>query len=881
MTTSYPKIFRAPTLLAALLVFFYVVAVPLVTYADSTSFASFAKTFTDNQAFVLSASENGTTLQDGATTTLKIGTLGSFSTSFSINPAYARNARLSNPGSLSGVLSNATLTLDLYKGVIGSSTLIYSQPVSSSSPPITFPVNFDSGGTYFLALSATYPDGTYPPGKAPQDICGGDFCILPRYWLTSFQNVMMHGNDLVETTGGLANSIPAAHGFLQFTIAPESKLVSNVLFIPGTMESRLYMRDGNNPEKEIWEPILDRDVSLLAMNPDGTSKHQIYTRDIMDYAYSHTPTLAQLVKFAIHDKSVMYAPFQKFMDDMVASNTLKEWRTYPYDWRYEVSDIVKDGTLVGNATGTPSRMYLAGMVQQLASTSPTGKVSIIAHSNGGLLAKALAIELQKQGKLNLLDRLILVGTPELGTPMSIGTMLHGDGQTQGNGFVTYGGTVRAASATMPGPYDLLPSSAYFDKVQTPVVSFANDTLDTPYRTHYAADIISSAKLVDFVTNVGNTRNAPTPRDLDTPTILSSAYMQKAQATHSTLDPWIPPASLPIVSIVGWGRPTPSQYLYSGQSPKWDCPLIKLLQLQCGKKTKLAHYATTTDDGDNTVVSPSAASIGQALYLDSKALAREKNISVVHQSLLSAAAIQSQISDVLQGVSTTESYMKTSQPSDGSNPLLVVSVHSPAVLIATDTHGNKTGLVTVEGLPDFYFFQQDIPGSRIETYGTDKYTYLPANQDYTFSVRGYEEGQTTIDVGVTDPSGNITNTQTFATIPTTASTTMTFAISNMVATAPAVDIYGTGKIDLIASSSDNNTPTSTVVAQLEKDLKSSGHYGLREWLAIMLWKISNGNDSSELHKVLNWIGNFFKPHGDHESVQEDAPTILESVAKIDL
>jgi pimeloyl-ACP methyl ester carboxylesterase len=879
MTTTYHINRRAFSLLVtfSVIISSFAVAVPL-THADATDYAPEADLLNSNQAFILSASWNGTALATGATTTLPTGQPGTLSTTFTLNPTYVRNRHLFSPGSVSSVLSSAVLTLDLYKGVMGSSTLVYSQTISSTSSAIIFPVSFDSGGDYFLALSATYPNGTYPPGKSPAELCtGGDFCVMTKYLLSAFQDSMTRGYDLAAVTGGLAFSIPAAHGFLPFTIAPESKPLSNVLFIPGTKESRLYMRDGTNPEKELWEPVLDHDVSLLAMNPDGTSKHQIYTRDIMDYAYSRMPLLATAAKLAGGDLSVMYAPFQKFMDGLVAKNTLKEWRAYPYDWRYDVGDVVKNGTLVAEATGTPTRVYLSDLVQQLASTSPTGKVTIIGHSNGGLVAKALGVELQKAGKLPLVDRVIMVGTPQLGTPLAIGTLLHGDDQALVNGLIARSDTVRAASLTMPGPYDLLPSSAYFNKVHTPVVSFANDALDTAYRARYGTDISSSTKFTEFLTNARNSRNAPAVNDLETPAILSTTYINKARTTHDALDSWIPPASLPLISIAGWGQPTPGQYKYSSQPSRWNCPLLQLLLLQCGSGAKLVHPSIKTGDGDSVVVSPSATAAGQSMYLDTKNL----NVPITHQSLLSAAAIQSQIVDSMKGVSTTEPQITTTQPTGAVDPLLVVSTHSPVIISATDENGKRSGIVTAEGFSDFYFKAENIRGSYVERSGDDNYIYLPMGGHYTFSVQAYADGQATIDIGMTNAEGGITQTQTFAAITTTASTTMTFTVAQGVATPLAVDTYGTGHVDLIASSSVTNTSTSTAIAQTEKQLKESGHYGLREWLAITLWKISNGNDSPELQKILTWINNLFSKHHENESSHEDTPSALESVSKIDL
>ena len=70
--------------------------------------------------------------------------------------------------------------------------------------------------------------------------------------------------------------------------------------------------------------------------------------------------------------------------------------------------------------------YLDEEVMRLASSSKTGKVTIIAHSYGGLVAKELMMLLEARGLDHLVDRIILVAVPQLGTPQALLTLLHGN-----------------------------------------------------------------------------------------------------------------------------------------------------------------------------------------------------------------------------------------------------------------------------------------------------------------------------------------------------------------------------------------------------------------------------------------------------------------------
>ena len=55
----------------------------------------------------------------------------------------------------------------------------------------------------------------------------------------------------------------------------------------------------------------------------------------------------------------------------------------------------------------------------MASSSKTGKVTIVAHSNGGLVTKLIYNQLKDKGEADLVDKIIFVAVPEIGTPQSL------------------------------------------------------------------------------------------------------------------------------------------------------------------------------------------------------------------------------------------------------------------------------------------------------------------------------------------------------------------------------------------------------------------------------------------------------------------------------
>ncbi len=515
----------------------------------------------------------------------------------------------------------------------------------------------------------------------------------------------------------------------------------------------------------------------LAMDANGKSLNTIYTRDIVDQLYSNDSVYGMAVKQALGTGSQVYGPFESFMNGLVTNGTIKEWRAYPYDWRYDVSDIVKNGTLVGTATGTPSRIYLQDVIQQLASTSPTGKVTIIAHSNGGLIAKALAVDLQSKNQIGLIDHIIMVGTPQLGTPKSLLDMLHGSEFTQLGGLLMYSGSVRAAEGTMPGPYDLLPSPAYFSQVTAPVATFDTNQPAAKYQKVFGTAIDSFSKLSDFLEDTFHIDGTVgLPGSTRTPIALSKSLVQKAQATHAVIDAWTPPAGLSVTAIAGWGQLTPYQIAYSGTSGL-NCDRTSFfVPVACSLQPQLQNTLLSTENGDDTVVAASAIGIAtDTLYMNAKQYEQDSKTHIVHENLLNSTPIQSQLTDLLLHNPKEEPYVSATIPTDTEDSFTVVSAHSPVNLLATDPDGNQTGIITVGGLNGISFEKQDIPGSSIQVVDDEKYLYLPKDASYTIGVQGYDAGATTIEVGTMNSGGVSTTTATFADIPTTASTTATFVV----------------------------------------------------------------------------------------------------------
>ena len=607
-------------------------------------------------------------------------------------------------------------------------------------------------------------------------------------------------------------------GVVTFTVsssdpcAAPGSCVSNVLFLPGIEMSRLYYRDMLGIEHQVWEPDLFIDVPFLALNADGTSKYPLYTKDkdIVDTFQAHNP-LWSTITSVFHIDLEAYGGFEHFMDALVTSGTIKEWRAYPYDWRYDVRDIVQNGTPTKEPDGSVQQVYLTNVLEDMASSSPTGKVTVIAHSNGGLLAKALADALGASAP-RYIDRIITIGTPQWGTPSGIGAILHGDDGTNVFGLVTSSSDVRAVAATMPGSYGLLPSPAYFTHVSDPVVTFNTDgSLSGTFASHFGKALSSFSAFVNFITDAaGLDAQAGSAADLRTPLALRSTLLDKEVATHSVLDAWVPPPGITMTAIAGWGQDTVKTLAYSTVSKVICTDLVFSLVNVCADTAELEHTPVLTQDGDGTVVSPSAAGdTGDRLYFDSLLFGKNESKKVAHQNLTSANPIQKVIADLLTDKDpAVEPYITSDKPSNGTHPItLRISSHSPVHLITTDADGNQSGVLPVPGT-DFSGVKRDIPGSSVQVFDDEEYINVPESGTYRVAATGYAPGSATLAVDTVGSDGTITASTTFADIPTQASSTDVFAVIDGVPTAPAVDLNGDGTIDFTAASS---SPASDALA----------------------------------------------------------------------
>jgi pimeloyl-ACP methyl ester carboxylesterase len=502
------------------------------------------------------------------------------------------------------------------------------------------------------------------------------------------------------------------------TTPPEPEGASSVLFLPGIQASRLYLDRGSDLPLRVWEPGSNFDVRQLEMTSAGESVKDIFTRDIIEEV------------FGVLD---IYNKFVTFMDDLVTDETIADWDPFAYDWRYSVFDVVENGTQYLGERKNP-----ISEIERLAAESFSDKVTLIAHSNGGLLAKAIMIELEERGQADLVDRVILVGSPQLGTPQAVGTILHGYGQQQAGGLIVEDETAREVIRNLPSAYGLLPSQSYFEVQVEPVITFQNVASTQAFRSTYGTLIDNEQELERFM--VGSDDGRPEPEYIEDAGLANGAMLTEAfQYRRDKLDAWKAPEGVEVIELVGVGLETVLGFSYE-EFTKRRC----FLNL-CSPDTFYKPVPNWTPYGDGTVVADSADGYSAektTLYVDFPRIDDELGFAVEHSNFLESMNVQKIITDTITGTTTENDFASTTRP-EFTNNRLVIGTHSPVTLTVKDNEGRVVRRATTsEGYP---IAEATIPGGAYHEIAGGIYTIIPKDIDFEVLIEGQAEGGMTLTV----------------------------------------------------------------------------------------------------------------------------------------
>lgn len=584
--------------------------------------------------------------------------------------------------------------------------------------------------------------------------------------------------------------VPTAYAFgdvsvVTFTLTDkpaEPTGASSVLFLPGIQASRLYSGTdlpGVTSLERVWEPGNNSDVRALEMTGQGISINNLYTKDIL-----YTTTIDLLFGYQVKFGDI-YKNFSESLDNLVSDNKIKAWKPYAYDWRYDVFDMVRDGAKI-NEFGDKELLF--NIVKNLAEDSYTKKVTIVAHSNGGLLAKALMIQLKTLGREDLVDKIIFVGTPHLGTPKAIGTILHGFDQEHGLGFVSDSKVVRKIINNLPGAYSLLPSKKYLETVNdAPIISYSGGQITSNF-----------AQYKDFL--VGDSSQ---PDNLDKsiklPARANSLLLDKALSNHADmLDSWVAPSTTKVSTIIGTGLPTIKGIFY--QNVYEDvCQNNQTTTTLCPTVSEDTPMALLSKYGDGTVMAQSAreSGSGNRYYLDLAGVDLN-NLKiglprVDHSNITETSYVQNLIKNIILATTTVpDSQFITTLTPEFVGKYTIQKIASPVQIYSTDSQGNVSGVVRTSS--STWALKLDIPGSEYFEFAGVRYLVTPSDVDITSTLQGEGNGGYSLFIDTIDGNDKQSTIHTIQNATVTPQMIVTYSKVGEVYSTIKTDLNGDGNID---------------------------------------------------------------------------------------
>ncbi len=578
---------------------------------------------------------------------------------------------------------------------------------------------------------------------------------------------------------------------------PPAPKYDNVLFLPGIEGSRLYEGTGcgKKEEEKLWDPIDsglsglwsiltgegDDNMSELALDASGNSAcSDIYTKES---AVIDTVGGSNLYKSLLDE-----------LDGLKHDGTINDWKPVAYDWRLSLDDLLANGTQHGDriyyeeSTSTP---YIEQTLRQLAATSQTGKVTIIAHSNGGLVTKALLDKLGDADAAKLVDKVILVASPQSGTPSALASLLVGfDAGIYKAGIpIISNAAARTFAHNSPMTYHLLPSEYYIESTMAdaahPLVQFEGKAYKKE-EAAYGSTIANRTALDDFLLANDGGREDPDDDDLSTADIANPDLIDYANRTHGSLDFWTPPAGIQVSEIAGWGIDTVAGIRFYTQAPT---------DVLSAFRSSGTYEPIIVEDGDGTVAVPSALQIASSTnvrryWVDLHSYNKESHAATRHADLFEIPQLRDFISNLLRNKTgaAVPNHIYASQPAAlVESKKLTFFLHSPLTLQLTDASGNTTGLATDGSMTE------NIPDSSYGQFGEVKYVTVPQGSAYTLTMHGQTDGSFTLSMQ--ERSGDtVTSETSIADVPTTDTTLAQLTITDGVDTASAltVDEEGDGK-----------------------------------------------------------------------------------------
>jgi pimeloyl-ACP methyl ester carboxylesterase len=697
-------------------------------------------------------------------------------------------------------------------------------PSKSSAQAVPLSIRIENNNLYINSCSSNLVAGIGYKGYADgiEIFSTGDFGGFPCYNgdlfinnLTSFYSANT-GQPFVSNFDFYVNSSfnqPPTKTFqivfdgTNFSVPGQLTGNSNVMFFPGVMSSRLYEEVGTVDcssglvsndcirESELWVSVLDANHSRLELNSNGDSVNNIFTKDDTQSVNDENET-------GIIDEAYgtdVYNSFINSLSSWKSDGIINDYHFIPYDWRLSLDDVINNGatTTSGRLTYRNdqnfSESYILKKLEDLQKTSGSGKVTLIGHSNGGLVIKALVQKLKDTNNplYEKIDQIILVAVPQVGTPDALVALLHG--KPLGYGAIMGNARARQLVENMPSLYNLLPTESYFDSITfsstTPAIVNFEDHVDfVTQLNEYGTTITNEDELENFIVGTDG-RNKPSFSDTVNPNIGNSVLYTRAESTHSVLDNFEPASTTKVIQVAGWGVETISGLDY-------------VIRRSADGFYYKSYKVQKVIDGDGTVVVPSALWMSttnssiERWWVNLEEYNSDNAPDRVHKNILEISNLQDFIESKISNSSFIDNeniVVNNASTLLSSETRLHYTLHSPLTLGVTDSQGRYTGLDPVTGN-----VKDEIPDVFYEQIGEVQFISAPSDLALTLKMKGLDNGSFSLDID--KQQGNtILDSVSFQAIPTNTSTLVDMPILpniNISSSTLNIDNNGDGNVDKV-------------------------------------------------------------------------------------
>ncbi|MGX4585319.1 alpha/beta fold hydrolase [Paenibacillus chitinolyticus] len=599
-------------------------------------------------------------------------------------------------------------------------------PIDTTPPVVEFSLETNDkiqiGNSYTVNFTATDNVGI---AKFRVLLDNEDFAIIqgPGTWTPRTRGIHKFTVIAEDTSGNVTEKN------FDYTVFSRGRVV----LIPGVTGSELYNKDESL--KQLW-PIPSNIFSVigdLSMNSDGSSKKNVVHGPPVFFVYNPMKVTLENEGFDVTD--------------------------FGYDWRVDVADTAR-------------------RLQALVETLPEEKVTIVAHSMGGLVAKKFA-----QSNTSRINKIVYIGVPFLGSASSF--------QVSQNGLFDIP-LFAQLSRNMTSAYELLPPELHFQLTNSP---YFETKLTRWYGRRDIKKLTTYQQTVDILTGRG-----PNGAAIDW---FNEPLYRKAEQLHASI------------------RVNPEVDSYYIVGTKSETPgLIQLGYSETGMFSDKYSYNGISDismlDGDGTVTVTSATM--NFLTPEAKTYYIER---AEHKALPSKDAVMQLTANILKNVSDLPNgILKKPNPNDKSLKLLI---ECPVDLHVYDAAGNHDGRVN-----NLEQYESNIPGSSYNVMGDKK---LVALKDGTYSVKlvGTDVGKMTFSYFAYDEKRNKQKTIKFEEVAVTPSTVMNTQVSINGNLALQIDENGDGIIErtlqpsvVLDADGSNDNINPKIYYQL------TGSMGVKDW-----------------------------------------------------